>query len=286
MKIYGIYIGYDYITIASRSGAAQSVAPLIICRLNRNEDRYAQVSKAFGDIIKQKRRLAKKGACAAVLSFESPENVCFTTLASHDIPDITEMMSWEMFIRTGEAVRDYNISSFHTYQDTYFVAGSKIKDIDFYTKQVARLGLKVSAIQPPVAAVLNAFSMNYKAEEQMLIASLSRNQMTFAYLENGKLKHIMENSLHSEQSITSKEIMKARAEISEIHGLTAETPLYITGDLLADKEYGKIIAGDIEECIMLNPFNRVSVPDTDDKELLNKHSFAFCAAVSLSMDKV
>jgi hypothetical protein len=286
VKIYGIYIGYDCVTIAVRNIGKQAVVPLLVQPLDKTMDRESQVLAAFSEIIGKKKRLEIKGVDVAAISFESPENVCFMTVAASEIPDITEMMSWEMFTRTGEPVKDYNISAFHTFNDIYFVAGSRIKEIMFYRKLIGRLGLKVAVVQPSLAAALNVMEMNYKMVGVLLVAFLSQHKIVIALLENGKLKDMWENSLLSHQRITSKDVMKGRAEISKKHAISEHTTLYITGDLLADKDYAESIVNDMQDCTLLDPFCRISASDTTDKELLQNHSFIFGAAVSLSMERV
>jgi len=286
VKIYGIYIGYDCVTVSVRNTETRAVVPLIIRPLNKKGSRYDQVATAFGEIRRQRKLLRVKNPSVASLSFESPENLNFMTSAAKESPDMTEMMSWEMFMRTGEAVRDYHLSSCCIKNDLYFVAAAKIKDMEFYTKQVARLGLKVVAVRPSITAVLNIFEMNYKVADHSLIAFLSRERMTTAYVEKGKLTDVREYARHHNQEITAQDIMRARAELSETYTIADGAVIYITGDLLADKKRGKEICNQMHDCLVLDPFKRVAPDTSSDKDLLSAHSFAFGASVSLSMEKL
>jgi len=285
VKIYGIYIGYDFMSIAVRNIDSPIVMPLLIQPLHRTVDRYLEVASAFEQIVSQRIISAEKSS-VAILAFESPENVLFITPVAQEIPDITEMMSWEMFMRTGESVKNYFISSSPVYQSNMLVAASKIKDIEFYTKQVTRLGLKIITVEPPVISAVNIFELNYEISGENLIALISCHKISVAYVKGGKLIDVAQNTVHLSDSVSSQDIMKVRAEISRKNSISQNVPMYITGDLLADKDNADFISSDIANCFYLDPFKCVTAHESCDAEFMEKYSMAFGIAVSLSQKMV
>jgi hypothetical protein len=62
--------------------------------------------------------------------------------------------------------------------------------------------------------------------------------------------------------------------------------MFITGDLLADKEYADYISSDMINCQYLDPFKTIIIDDESNKELMEKYSLAFGVSVSLSQKMV
>ena len=284
MKVYGIYVGYDFLSIAVRDADSPIVSPLAIHPLRRTAGRNLEVAAAFKRIASQKVVRAKKNSVAA-LAFESPENQLWLSDMASDIPDMDEMMSWELFMRTGEPVKDYNVSSFEVSSNKYLAAASKISDIEFFVNQVKRLGLKTVSIEPPIASIANIFEANYDVSGQHLLAFLGCHKITVAYMNNGKMLDLVQNSVHLTELISSEDVMKTRAEICRRNELTKEVPFYLTGDLLADKEYSDFIFADMVNCLYLDPFKMIKCDDAN-KELMDKYSLAFSVAVSLTQKMV
>jgi hypothetical protein len=285
VKIYGIYIGYDFLSIAVRNVDAPVITPLLIHPLHRTMDRQLEVTAAFERIAAEKIIVSEKTS-VAVLSFESFENILFTTPVANEVPDVTEMMSWEMFMRTDESVKNYNISSFPIHDNVYIVAASKLRDIDFFTRQVNRLGLRVITIEPSLISFINLFELNYDVSGENLIAVLGCHKITIAYIKDGKLIDIAQNTIHVSELISSQDVMKVRAEISNKNSIDTNVPLYLTGDLLADKDYADFISADLLNCSYIDPFKCIVANDDSNKELMGKYSLAFGVAVSLSQKMV
>jgi hypothetical protein len=281
VKTYGIYIGYDFISVASRNSDSPVVTPLFIHPLHRTMDRQKEIVKAFNKIISGKHILAGKSSYA-MLSFESSENMVFVTDASDDVPDVREMMSWELLIRCGKSVKDYNISSVAIASDKRLVAASKKKEIEFYTKQIERFGIKTINIEPSIASGFNLFEQNYDASAEALVAISSCHKLSMAYVKNENLIDIAQYTIRRSELISSEDIMKLRAEISERNSIEKEVPLYVTGDLLADREYSDLLIADLVNCSYLDPFKMIVPHEKSNKNLMEKYSLVFGVAVSLS----
>lgn len=285
MKAYGIYVGFDFMSIAIRSIDSPVITPLLIYPLRRTTDRYSEVSAAFERIASEKVISAEKSSIA-MLAFESPENQFWLSDAASETPDINEMMSWELFMRTGESVKNYNISCCEISKNRYFVAASKTRDIEFYTKQIKKIGLKTFSIEPPVVSAVNLYEFNYDVSGEHLVALLGCHKITIAYVKDGELIDVSQNIIHLSELISSEDIMKACAEIVRRNELSDEIPLYLTGDLLADKEYADFIVADIKNCRYIDPFRTMTIREDSNKELMDKYSLAFGIAVSLSQKMV
>ncbi|MCL1946206.1 MAG: hypothetical protein FWF51_03510 [Chitinivibrionia bacterium] len=285
MKVYGIYIGFDFLSIAVRNIDSPAVTPLVALPLHKAADRYEEVSAAFNRVA-SKRYISSPKTSVALLSFESNENVLFATPVANEVPDITEMMSWEMFMRTGESVKNYFISTSFIYEKKQLVAASKTRDIDFFTKQVSRLGLKIITIEPSLVSASNVFEMNYDVAGQNLVALASCQKIAVAYIKDGKLVDIAQSAVHHTDTVSSQDIMKIRAEISSRNELTKDVPIYITGDLLANKVQADTISSDIANCFYLDPFKCIATNEKSNKELMEKYSMIFGVAVSLSQKMV
>lgn len=285
MKVYGIYIGYDFMSIAIRNVDSPVITPLLICPLRRTTDRYSEVAAAFERIASEKIVSAEKSS-VALLAFESPENQLWITQVASETPDINEMVSWELLMRTGESVKNYNISSFQIHGNKHLVAASKIRDIEFYTKQIKRLGLKTITVEPSIVSIINLFELNYDVSGGKLLAFLGCHKITIAYIKDGKLIDVVQNTIHLSNLISSEDVMKTRAEISYRNEISNDVHLYITGDLLADKEYADFILADMANSSYLDPFKTIVVHSDSNKELMEKYSLAFGVAVSLSQKMV
>ena len=281
MKAYGIYIGYDYISIVSRNFDSPVVTPLIIHPLRKTIERYKEISFAFDKIISGRHVSANRNSVVQ-LSFESSENIEFITDCEDAVPDINEMMSWELLLRVGNSMKDYNISSFHIFENRYFVAASKRKDLEFYTNQVSRLGIKTLAVEPSIVSAVNLFELNYDVAGETLIAVVGSHKITLAYVKDGKLVDIAQYTARLSELISSEDIMKIRAEISERNTIGKDVPMYLTGDLLADSEYTDFLLTDLINCAYLDPFKCISHHKNTNKNLIEKYSFMFGIAVSLS----
>lgn len=280
MKVYGFYIGFDFVSVAVRDTDSAKTLPLFIYPLERTADRQQEVKAAFGKIISDK-IISHKKSSATLLSFESPENQLFITNIAKETLDINEMASWELFMRVGD-VKNYNISAHKIKNNKYLVAAAKKHDIDFYTKQINRLGLKISVIEPPLVCAINLFEMNYDTKGENLIALLSFNKITIAYMKNNELIDIAQNSVHSLELISSEDVMKVRAEITQRNGISNKAQMFITGDLPADRKYSDNILEDMKNCEYLAPFKIIKIDDEANKELMSKYSFAFGISTSLS----
>jgi hypothetical protein len=268
-------------SVASRNFGSPIVTPLLIHPLHRTMNRYREVEKAFSRIISGRHVSANKSSVALV-SFESPENIIFVTDSSEDVPDINEMMSWELLLRTGAPVKDYNISSSPASLNKRLVAASTKKDIAFYTKQIERLGIKTIAIEPPIVSAVNLFDFNYDVSGEALVAISGHHKITLAYINDGDLIDIAQYTARLSELVSSEDIMKIRAEISARNSIGKDVPMYLTGDLLADKEYADFLSNDLINCSYIDPFKCVDVHEKTNKDLMEKYSLVFGVAVSLS----
>ena len=284
-KIYGFYIGYDYMSVVSRSIDTPIVTPLFIHPFDKTRDRNSEIVSAFNTIISGKHIRTKK-ASAAVISFEAPENILFVTDVAEEVGDITEMMSWELFIRIGEPVKDYNISTFRIHENRHIVFAVKQKDIEFFTNQISRIGLQTITIEPPIVSAINLFESNYDVAGEALVALAGRHKIVVAYIKNGDVIDIAQQTIPASELITSDDVLKIRAEISAKHSISKDVVLYLTGDLLADMEYSDILSDDIRNCSYIDPFKCININYDSSKELMDKYSFAFGVAVSLSQKMV
>ena|GEM_PF-2082013 len=285
VKTYGFYIGYDYMSVVSRSVDTPLVTPLFIHPFDKNRDRNSEIVSAFNMIISGKHIRTKKSS-VAMLSFEAPENILFATDAAEEVADITEMMSWELFIRVGEPVKDYNISTFRIHENRQIVFAVKQKDIEFFTKQISRVGLKTITIEPPIVSAVNLFESNYDVAGEALVALVGRYKIVVAYIKDGNMIDIAQQTIPASELITSDDVLKIRAEISAKHFISKDVVMYLTGDLLADKEYCDILSDDIRNCSYIDPFKCININYDSSKELMDKYSFAFGVAVSLSQKMV
>jgi hypothetical protein len=272
-------------SVVSRSIDTPLVTPLFIHPFNKARDRNSEIVSAFNMILSGKHIRTKKSS-VAFLSFESPENILFATDTAEEVSDITEMMSWELFLRIGEPVKEYNISTFRIHENRHIVFAAKQKDIEFFTKQISRTGLQTIAIEPPIVSAVNLFESNYDVAGEALIALAGCHKITVAYIKNGDMIDIAQQTIPSSELITSDDVLKIRAEISAKHSINKEIPLYLTGDLLADKDYADILSDDIRNCSYIDPFKCININYDSNKELMDKYSFLFGIAVSLSQKMV
>ena len=284
MKLYGIYIGFDFVSVAVRDIDSPKVMPIFIHPLEKTADRLSEIKVAFNKIISEK-IIPHEKSSAALIAFESYENQLFLTNIAKETLDINEMASWELFMRVGE-VKDYNISTHRIKDEKYLVAAAKKYDIDFYAKQIKRLGIKTIAIEPSLVSAINLFEMNYDTEGENLVALLSCNKVTIAYLKDKELIDIAQNSVHSLELISSEDVMKVRAEITQRNEISKKAQMFLTGDLLADKEYADNILDDMKNCRYLEPFKIIRIDEGTNKELIEKYSRAFGISVSLSKNLV
>jgi hypothetical protein len=285
VKTYGFYIGYDYISVVSRNIDTPLVTPLFIHPLDKTRDRNSEIVSAFNMVISGKHIRSKKSS-VVMLSFEAPENILFVTDVAEEIENITEMMSWELFIRTGEPVKDYNISTFRIHENRHIVFAVKQKDIEFFTKQISRTGLQTVTIEPPIVSAVNLFESNYDVAGEAIVALVGRSKIVAAYIKNGDVIDIAQQTIPSSELISSEDVLKIRAEISAKYSINKGVAMYLTGDLLADKEYSDVLLDDIQNCYYMDPFKCININYDSNKELMDKYSFVFGVAVSLSQKMV
>jgi len=285
VKTYGFYIGYDYMSVVSRSIDTPLVTPLFIHPFDKTRDRTSEIVSAFNTIISGKHIRSKKSS-VVMLSFEAPENMLFVTDAAEEISDITEMMSWELFIRTGEPVKDYNISTFKIHENRHIVFAAKQKDIEFFTRQISRTGLQTITIEPPIVSAVNLFESNYDVAGEAIVVLLGRHKIVAAYIKNGDMIDIAQQMIPTDDLISSDDVLKIRAEISAKYSINKDVTMYLTGDLLADKVYSDVLLDDIQNCSYIDPFKCININYDSNKELMDKYSFVFGVAVSLSQKMV
>lgn len=286
MSAYGIYIGFDFVSIVSSDIDTSVITPIVVYPIDRTADRQREVNAAIKKIASQK-LISPEKSSFALLAFESPENQLFITDISKEMPDIIEMASWELFMRIGEPVKNYNISTFHIQENKYLVAAAKKHDINFFTKQIKRLGLKTITIEPSLVSAINLLEHNLvDVKGENLIALLSGNKINIAYIKDGNVIDTAQNTVNAFKLISSEDIMKIRAEITQRNKLSKDVKMYITGDLLADKKYADKILSDMINCECINPFKRVKIGNDSDKELIEKYSSVFGVSLSLSQKMV
>ena len=287
VKAYGIYIGYDYVSVVSRNFDSPVVTPLFIYPLRPGKDRYREVALAFDKVISGRHVSAGKSSVAQVC-FESHDDVIFLTDCEEgDIPDMTEMMSWELLLRVGaDSLKEYNVSSFKVDENRHFVAASKIKDVEFCINQISRLGLRTITVEPSIVAAVNLFESNYDVSSQALVANIGYRKASIAYMKGGMLTDIAQYTARASELIPSEDVMKLRAEISARNSIDKSVLMYVTGDLLADKEYSELLISDIANCATIDPFKCLSIHEKTNKELMDKYSTVFGIAVSLSSKTV
>jgi hypothetical protein len=281
-SVTGLYIGYEYITLARWLSNEKIVENITIQNLDTTLPYAKAVAEGF-DELREHNALIKGEQ--VVLSFASKTSELFITDVDSLVEDTHEMLSWELMMRANAPLNKYSFSTAKLHDNRYVGYAVMQKEIKEYEKMLKKAKVKTVAIDSDIFAIVNLFEQMEGRGKSGVLLILDSGRTAIVAVEAGVISTIKFLSAVDETidaSDISSKLSSSIEELSNDYSIAIDGGIFVFGELLTDMQLRESLVSGIKNSKIMNLFNKISEKTGIDSDSLERYAPLVSVAVGLS----